>query len=95
MTATWSGVWLFEIGDHRGQHVGAVDGAALAEPVDVAEPALRHQLARIGLGQRREVDVRKMRQNEHQELPIKIPAANTKAPPTITWNAAESSGVSM
>jgi hypothetical protein len=29
------------------------------------------------------------------ELPIKIPAANTSAPPTMTWNAACKNGVSM
>ena len=29
------------------------------------------------------------------ELPIKIPAAKTKAPPTTTWNAACRNGVSI
>src|SRR5271154_4049887 len=29
------------------------------------------------------------------ELPIQIPTANTSTPPTTTWNAAESSGVSI
>ena len=29
------------------------------------------------------------------ELPIKIPAAKTKAPPTTTWKAACRNGVSM
>ncbi len=29
------------------------------------------------------------------ELPIKMPAANTKAPPTTTWKAACRKGVSM
>src|ERR1700733_9186493 len=29
------------------------------------------------------------------ELPIQIPTANTSTPPTTTWNAADSNGVSM
>jgi hypothetical protein len=30
-----------------------------------------------------------------QELPIRIPVRKTSTPPTTTWNAAESRGVSM
>ena len=40
-----------------------------------------------------------MRQHECMsviyELPIRIPARNTSAPPTTTWNAADRNGVSM
>ena len=42
-----------------------------------------------------EMRVGQVGQHEHQELPINIPAANTSAPPTITWNAAASMGVSI
>lgn len=33
--------------------------------------------------------------NFDHELPIQIPTINTSTPPTTTWNAAESRGVSM
>jgi len=35
------------------------------------------------------------RPNHNHELPMMMPAMNTNTPPTTTWNAADSHGVSM
>ena len=78
------GVLLFEIADDRRQDFRPVDGAALAQPVEEAEPALAQKLDRTGRRQWREMRVGEMGQQEHQELPINIPARKTSAPPTMT-----------
>ena len=78
---------------------------ALAIPVDQPEPALVEELAQARRRDRPEVRVGEVGEGEHRaliasvallyEFPINIPAANTSAPPTMIWNAAEKNGVSM
>ena len=67
----------------------------LAQPVQIAEPALGQEFERRKFRQRPKMRIGEVGQNVHQELPIAIPAMKTSAPPTMTWNAAERKGVSM
>jgi hypothetical protein len=41
------------------------------------------------------LQTREIRQVSAHELPMAMPARNTSTPPTTTWNAAASNGVSM
>src|SRR5262249_12678801 len=84
------------------QHVGAMDEAPLAPPIDESERALAGKFCHTRLRQRRKVRVGEMRQHERRhcgaenyELPMRMPARNTRVPPTTTWNVAERNAWSM
>ena len=74
-----------------------MEEAALAQPIRESKRALAQKIAKSNPRQWRDVQIRQMRQHEagHYELPMRIPAANTNAPPTTTWKAAARNGVSM
>ena len=75
---------LFQIAHDHVQHIGAVDGSALALPIDVTDCAFTHQLVEARCGKWRKMRIGQMRQEKCHELPINIPARNTSAPPTMT-----------
>ena len=89
------GLLRLQVGDDLAQHLGVVDEAAIALPVDIAGDPLADQLGDARRRQRRQMRVGEMGEGERHELPIKIPAMNTSTPPTTTWNAACRNGVSM
>jgi hypothetical protein len=106
-----------EVAHDRRRHVAAMDGAALAKPVEISGEPLRCELGDPWPGQGSEMRIGQVCQHEHvatehvaagrlasehvasnhlaHELPIRMPARNTSAPPMTTWNAAVRNDVSM
>ncbi len=77
----------------------AAEGAELERPPDYT-PAPSSELAsrplgRIAFDARRVANMAKAQMRRFQLTPIRMPAARTSAPPTITFAAADSGGTSM